>query len=92
MHELVIEDFEQETNDVAGKNDRYKEGHSERDVQGRNIGKATKHNTDDVFYEENDVSNCLSVETFLFLLTKRFLIIQGDMDKIINENICQTIH
>ena len=42
MQELVIEDLQQETNDVAGEDYRYKVGHCEGDVDRFYIGKATK--------------------------------------------------
>ena len=92
MQELVVEDLEQDTNDVAAEDDRNKIGHRTAVVDWWNIGHATKNNKDNIFSEENDVTNCLSVEAFLFLFSKRFLIVQGNMDKVVGENICQTIH
>ena len=92
MQELVVKDLEQDTNDVAAKDDWNKIGHRTGVVDRWNIGHATKCNTENVFSKENDVTNCLSVEAFLFLFSKRFLIVQGNMDKVVGENICQTIH
>ena len=92
MQELVVEHLEQDTDEMAAENDANKICHCDRVVDWLNIGQATKNNTDNVFCEENDVTNGLPEEAFLFLFTKRFLMVQGNMDKVVDKNICQTIH
>ena len=87
MHELIVENLEHETNKMGGKNKRYKAKHSVRNVDWGHIFKATKNNTDDILYEENYISNGLSVKALFLLFAKRLLMVQRYMNKIVDENI-----